>query len=77
MKNFDNLCLSKWAQDELIDLSETYPNLFEESLDELNKLAEALEWDAQGYIDKANWLENAASVLRKYIRAKKDIVNEV
>lgn len=73
MKNFDNLNLSKWAQDELMDLSETYPNLFEESLEELNRLAKALEWDAQGYIDKANWLENAACVLRKYIRARKEV----
>lgn len=66
MKRLAEYDLTPWTKDELIDLLEEYPTLFEMSEAELNKLARDRYNTAQGYVDRANRLENEADAIVKY-----------
>jgi hypothetical protein len=67
LKDFD---LHKWTKEDLIDLLEDYPNLFEMSAEELQNLIRDKYWDAQYHTERANRLENDASAIEKYYKAK-------
>ena len=68
MGKFSELDLHWWEEEELEDLEEEY-HISKLSLQELDKLATSLYWEAQGYIETANRLESKADSIRSYIRA--------
>lgn len=70
MERLTDFNLPAWAKEELIDMLEDYPRLFEMSEVELQRLARDLYQKAQGYIDTANRLENEADVIIKYCLEK-------
>ncbi len=67
LKNYD---LHKWTKEDLIDLLEEHPSLFEMTAEELKKLAQDKYWTAQGYFDRGNRLESDAAAIEKYCNAK-------
>lgn len=69
MGKFSELDLKWWEEEDLEDLCEEYPNLESMSVEELNKLATSLYWEAQHLIDRANSIESKADTIRMYIRA--------
>lgn len=62
--------LSPWVKADLIDLLEDYPNLFDMSKEELQKIAADKYATARGYIDRANRLESDADAISKYCEVK-------
>ena len=68
MGKFSELNLHWWEEEELEDLEEEY-HISKLSLQELDKLATSLYWEAQGYIETANRLESKSDSIRSYIRA--------
>lgn len=67
LKDFD---LHWYIKDDLIDLLEDYPNLFEMSAEDLKALVYSKYSDAQYHTERANRLENDASAIEKYLKAK-------
>lgn len=67
LKDFD---LPWYIKDDLIDLLEEYPNLFEMTKEELSKLANEKYSAANGLISRASGLENDAGAIEKYRDAK-------
>lgn len=67
LKDFD---LPWYIKDDLIDLLEEYPDLFEMSASALKELACSLWAEADGYNSKAARLENEASAIDKYCNVK-------
>lgn len=67
LKNYD---LHKWTKEDLIDMLEEHPSLFEMTAEELKKLAQDKYWVAQGYFDRGNRLESDAAAIEKYCNAK-------
>ena len=70
MERLAKFNLSKWTKEDLIDLLEDYPNLFEMSHDELQKIVQDKYATARGYIDRANRLESDADAIAKYCAVK-------
>jgi hypothetical protein len=70
MERFAEYNLTPWTKDELVDLLDEYPNLLTMSEGELQKLARERYNTAQGYIDRANRLENEADAIIKYCMEK-------
>lgn len=70
MDRLAKLSLSKWVKADLVDLLEEYPNLFDMSKEELQKIAADKYATARGYIDMANRLENDADAISKYCEVK-------
>lgn len=67
LKDFD---LSWYVKDDLIDLLEKHPNLFEMSEAELKQLFSDKYFDAQYHSERACVIENEADAIRKYCNAK-------
>ena len=67
LKDFD---LPWYTKDDLIDLLEKYPNLFDMPAEELKKLFSEIYFEAQYHSEKANRLENDADAIEKYYKAK-------
>lgn len=67
LKNYD---LHKWTKEDLIDMLEEHPSLFEMTAEELKKLAQDKYCTAQGYFDRGNRLESDAAAIEKYCNAK-------
>lgn len=77
MERLEELNLSRWTKEDLIDLLEDYPTLFEMADGELTTLARDKNCEAQGLIDQANRLESDADAIYKYIIARrKNLVNK-
>lgn len=70
MEELECLNLHKWTKEDLVDLLDQHPTLFEMTANELKELARDKYWTAQGYIDRANRLESDASAIEKYCAAK-------
>lgn len=70
MERFAEYDLTPWTKDELVDLLDEYPNLLTMSEGDLQKLARERYNTAQGYIDKANRLENEADAIIKFCMEK-------
>ena len=68
MGKFSELNIHWWEEEDLEDLEEEY-HISELTLQELDKLATSLYWEAQGYIETANRIESKADSIRSYIRA--------
>ena len=69
MGKFSKLNLHWWLEEDLEDLFEKYPELNNMTIEQMNEFARKLYWEAQGYIDQANSIENKADALREYIKA--------
>lgn len=67
LKDFD---LHWYIKEDLIDLLEDYPDLFEMSTEDLKTLIYSKYSDAQYHIEQAARLENDASAIEKYYKAK-------
>lgn len=65
-----DLDLPWYIKDDLIDLLEEYPDLFEMPAGALTELACSLWNEADGHSSKAARLENNASAIEKYCKAK-------
>lgn len=70
MERLKDFNLHKWTKEDLIDLLEDYPKLFEMSAEELQKLIRDKYSDAQYHIECATRLENDASAIERYYKAK-------
>lgn len=70
MERFAEYNLTPWIKDELVDLLDEYPNLLTMSESELQKITRERYNTAQGYIDKANRLENEADAIIKFCMEK-------
>lgn len=68
MGKFSELDLKWYEEEDLEDLDQEYPDLFDKSREELDKFATQLYWEAQGLIDEANSLESKADLIRTYLR---------
>ena len=68
MGKFSELNLRWWLEEDLEDLFEEYPELNDMSIEQMNGFIRKLYWEAQGYIDQANSIENKADALREYIK---------
>ena len=68
MGKFSELNLQWWLEEDLEDLFEEYPELNDMSIGQMNGFIRKLYWEAQGYIDQANSIENKADALREYIK---------
>ena len=69
MGKFSELNLQWWLEEDLEDLFEEYPELNDMNIEQMDEFARKLYWEAQGYIDRANSIENKADILREYIKA--------
>ena len=69
MGKFSKLNLQWWLEEDLEGLFEEYPELNDMSIEQMNEFTRKLYWEAQGYIDQANSIENKADALREYIKA--------
>ena len=69
MGKFSELNLQWWLEEDLEDLFEEYPELNDMTIEQMNEFVHKLYWEAQGYIDQANSIENKADALREYIKA--------
>lgn len=69
MGKFSELNLKWWLEEDLEDLFEEYPELNDMSIEQMNEFIRKLYWEAQGYIDQANSIENKADALWEYIKA--------
>lgn len=67
LKDYD---LPWYIKDDLIDLLEEYPDLFEMPEGALKELACSLWSEADGFSSKAARLENEAGAIEKYCKAK-------
>ena len=77
MERLKEFNLSAWTKEDLLDLLEDYPTLFEMTDGELTALAQSKNCEAQGLIDRANRLESDADAVYKYIIARrKNLVNK-
>ena len=70
MDRLENMDLPWYVKDDLIDLLEKHPNLFEMSESELKELFSDKYLDAQYHTERACALENEADAVRKYCNAK-------
>lgn len=69
MGKFSNLNLKWWQEEDLEDLEEEYPGLFDKSREELAQMINQLYWKAQGLIEEANALENQADTIQNFLIA--------
>lgn len=75
MERLKGFNLSAWTKEELIDLLEDFPTLFEMLDGELNKLVQDKYREAQGLIDRANKLESDADAIAKYVIERRRKLN--
>lgn len=68
MGKFSELDLKWYEEEDLEDLDQEYPDLFDKSREELDKFATQLYREALGLIDEANSLESKADLIRTYLR---------
>lgn len=69
MGKFSNLNLKWWQEEDLEDLEEEYPGLFDKSREELAQMINQLYWKAQGLIEEANTLESQADTIQNFLTA--------
>lgn len=66
MGKFSELDLYSWEEEDLEDLDEEF-HISEKPVEELNKLATKLYWNAQGLVEESNRLERKADAIRRYL----------
>lgn len=59
---------NKYQKEDILDLVKEHPELLDMTPVQLSTRARDLEWDAEGYFDQANSLENEASLTRDLIK---------
>lgn len=70
MERLKDLCLYQSTKEDLIELIEDYPDLFELSADDLKGLFNEKYLAASYHFDRANKLECEAIAIEKYYKAK-------
>ena len=70
MERLKDLDLHWYTKEDLIDLLEDHPDLFEMSAEDLKTLVYSKYSDAQYHTKRAARLENDASAIEKYCKAK-------
>lgn len=70
MERLKDLDLPWYIKDDLIDLLEEYPNLFDMTKEELSKLIDEQYRTSTALISKACKFENMANAIEKYCNAK-------
>lgn len=58
---------NKYQKEDILDLVKEHPELLDMTPVQLRIRARDLDWDADGYMDKVNSLENEASLTRDLI----------
>lgn len=67
-ERFANLNLPWYIKEDLEDLEEEYPGLFDKTSEEIDKIATDLYWEAESMYETATQIENKADCLRDYLR---------
>lgn len=75
MERLEEFNLSRWVKEDLIDLLDEHPMLFEMTDGELNKLSRDKYQEAQGLIDQANRLKADADAIAKYVIERRRKLN--
>lgn len=70
MERLKEFNLSRYVKEDLVDLLEKHPNLFEMSEAELKQLFSDKYVDAQYHSERACVTENEADAIRKYCNVK-------
>lgn len=60
--------LNKYKKEDILDLVKEYPELLDMTPVQLSTRARDLDWEADGYMNKVNSLENEASLTRDLIK---------
>ena len=58
---------NKYQKEDVLDLVKEHPEFLDMTPVQLKAKARDLDWDAEGYFDQANSLENEASLIRDLI----------
>lgn len=69
MGKFSNLDLKWYEEEDLEDLEEEYPGLFDKTPEELDEMASELYWKAENLYAEVARLESQADSIRLYLRA--------
>ena len=59
---------NKWTKEDILDLVKEHPELLDMTPVQLRTRARDLDWEADGYMNKVNSLENEASLTRDLIK---------
>ena len=59
---------NKWTKEDIFDLVKEHPELLDMTPVQLRTRARDLDWEADGYMNQVNSLENEASLTRDLIK---------
>lgn len=59
---------NKWTKEDILDLVKEHPELLDMTPVQLRTRARDLDWEADGYMNQVNSLENEASLTRDLIK---------
>lgn len=68
MRKFSNLDLKWYEEEDLEDLEEEYPGLFDKTPEELDEMASELYWKAENLYAEVARLESQADSIRLYLK---------
>lgn len=68
MGKFSNLDLKWYEEEDLEDLEEEYPGLFNKTPEELDEMASELYWKAENLYAEVTRLESQADSIRLYLK---------
>lgn len=68
MGKFSNLDLKWYEEEDLEDLEEEYPGLFDKTPEELDEMASELYWKAENLYAEVARLESQADSIRLYLK---------
>lgn len=68
MGKFSNLDLKWYEEEDLEDLEEEYPGLFNKTPEELDEMASELYWKAENLYAEVARLESQADSIRLYLK---------
>ena len=68
IKLVEKINWNKYKKEDILDLVKEYPELLDMTSVQLSTRARDLDWEADGYMNKVNSLENEASLTRDLIK---------
>lgn len=75
MSNYlDKLKLTKWQKEDIEDLLEDFPTLFDMPNKELETLSRRMYLEADGLFQTVCHLENQAETIKTYLKAREELV---
>lgn len=72
--HLDGLKLTKWQKEDIEDLLEDFPTLFDMSNEELESLSRKMYWEADGLYQTVCRLESQAETIKSYLKAREELV---